>query len=123
MENGGFWSVLTFMRAISGGPKIRALGEMVVVDGALASVVDGRKGVHYLDDGVMAADRPVGDSLALVDTHMCGRFPHDVFPLFSPCCCDEIPLHAYYHPQMRPRPTPITGRLSMVPERRSTENS
>ncbi len=42
------------MRAVSGGSKIRALGEMVVVDGALASVIDGRKGVHDLDDGVMA---------------------------------------------------------------------
>ena len=67
MESGGFWSVLTFMRAVSGGSKIRALGEMVVVDGAFASVMDGRKGVHDLDDGVMAADRPVGDSLALVE--------------------------------------------------------
>ena len=55
------------MRAVSGGSKIRALGEMEVVDGALASVVDGGRGVHDLDDGVMAADRPVGDSLALVE--------------------------------------------------------
>ena len=29
--------------------------------------VDGGRGVHDLDDGVMAADRPVGDSLALVE--------------------------------------------------------
>ena len=38
LESGGVWSVLTFMRAVSGGSKIRALGEMVVVDGALAGV-------------------------------------------------------------------------------------